>query len=346
MSDLKKKLTKKLPRKEKEAVLDRKTEKEKIEERREEVLKTGRKFKYPLQYSKHRLVVVTIVVAVLALIGSLVTGYILLYKTQTTSDVMYRLVKAIGLPVAKIDGESVPYSDYLMIYRSSTQPLEQQSGELKEDEEAESRKNYYKRAALSEAEEFSYARKLAREQGIEVSSEEVSAAFDAHRKVGGTELSTESFLRILKENFGMSEEEYRRMLELSLVREKVSLKIDEGALKTAEEAVKFLQENGKDFTKAREQFGERAQYEDTGGMVSMQNVDGGRAAKAATLKKGEISEAFVSTNGDGYYIVKCLDKSETEVSYVSLFVEFTEFARRVKEVKEQVKVEEYIEVSG
>ena len=43
-------------------VAERKTEKEKVEERREEVLARGRKFKYPLQYAKHRLVVNTIVI--------------------------------------------------------------------------------------------------------------------------------------------------------------------------------------------------------------------------------------------------------------------------------------------
>ena len=37
-----------------------KTELEKIEERREEVLSKGRKFKYPLQYAKYRIVTLTI----------------------------------------------------------------------------------------------------------------------------------------------------------------------------------------------------------------------------------------------------------------------------------------------
>ena len=36
-----------------------KTELERVEERREEVLSKGRKFKYPLQYAKYRIVTVT-----------------------------------------------------------------------------------------------------------------------------------------------------------------------------------------------------------------------------------------------------------------------------------------------
>ena len=41
----------------KEAEQKKMTEKEKVEERREEVLARGRKFKYPLQYAKHRLMI-------------------------------------------------------------------------------------------------------------------------------------------------------------------------------------------------------------------------------------------------------------------------------------------------
>ena len=45
---------------------DKKTEREKVEERREEVLARGRKFKYPLQYAKHKVVNLTIIISILA----------------------------------------------------------------------------------------------------------------------------------------------------------------------------------------------------------------------------------------------------------------------------------------
>lgn len=322
----------------------KKTEKEKIEERREEVLANGRKFKYPLQYTKHKLVIATVIIAVIATIGAFFAGYMLLYKAQDTGDVLYRLTRVVPVSVAKVDGEKVRYSDYLMIYRSSIMPIEQQTGTLGDDEDSQGRKNYYKREALTEAEKYTYAMKLAREQNVSVSDEEVTKAFDAHRKIGGTELSHESFLRILKDNFGMDESEYRRILELSLIREKVSTKIDTNSKVTAEEISQFLSANDNDFKKASEQFGEKVQYEETSGMVSLQNVDGGRAGKAYELEKGAVSSPFVSSNGDGYYIVKCIDKSESEVNYVSLFVEFKEFENWFNGVKNDGKVEEYIEI--
>ena len=323
---------------------EKKTEKEKIKKRREEVLKSGRKFKYPLQYSKHRLVIVTIIVAVVALIGSFVTGYLMLYKVQSTGDVIYRLTKILPVAVAKVDGENVRYSDYLMIYKSSIRPIEQQTGSFGEGPDADSRRNYYKRAALTEAEAYAYATKLARERGIEVSKEEINTSFDEHRKVGGTELSNESFLRIVKDNFGLSEDEYRHIIELSLLKKNVSVAIDTNAKDTINEVKKYLSENDNDFKKARDEFTSRASYEETGGLVGSGNVDGGRALKALTLEKGQVSEPFVSLNGDGYYIIKCVDKAENEVSYVSLFVSFSEFDKQMSSLKDSGKIEESIEI--
>lgn len=323
----------------------KKTEKEKILERREEVLKSGRKFKYPLQYSKHKLVIITIIVAIVALIGSIIAGYFMLYKAQNTSDVVYRLTKVIPLPVAKIDGENVRYSDYLMVYKSSVRPIEQQTGSpFNEGEDSESRRNYYKRSALSEAEKYTYAEKLARENNITVTEDEINDSFNEHRKVGGTELSNESFLRIIKDNFGLSEDEYRYLLKLSLLKKNVSVAIDTTAKTTISEIQKFLSGNDNDFKKAREEFTSRAEYEETAGLVGAGNVDGGSAIHALSLEKGQVSEPFVSSNGDGYYIIKCTDKSKNEVSYVSLFVPFSEFDKRISALKDAGKISEYIEI--
>ena len=97
-----------------------KTEKQKVEERREEVLANGRKFKYPLQYAKHKLVFNTIIISVVA-IGILVAAlWAMLYKFQNTGDVVYRISKVLPVPVAEVDGEKVRFSDYLMISQSIT----------------------------------------------------------------------------------------------------------------------------------------------------------------------------------------------------------------------------------
>ncbi len=323
-----------------------KTEREKVEERRDEVLARGRKFKYPMQYAKHRLIINTIVVAVIAIVLMVVAGWAMLYKVQDTGDMIYRVTQVIPVPVAEVEGEQVRYSDYLMIYRSNLITAEQQGGQLGDSEDAEAVREGYKQAALSSAVEYTYALKLGREMGITVSNEEIDTAFDEHRKVGGVDRSEEGFLKILRDNFGMNKTEYRRMLYLSLMRAKVTQAVDEPARTLSEQVEKLLAENENDFTKVEQNLEGKVEHQATGRLVDNMNVDGGRSTKAMTLEPGQVSERFLSSNGDGYYYVKLIDKTASEVNYESLKVNFSKFDEMVAALYADDEVKVYIEVGS
>lgn len=321
---------------------EKKTEKEKVEERREEVLAKGRKFKYPLQYAKHKLVFNTIIIAVLALVLSGVLGWAMLYKWQYTSDVVYRLTQVLPVPVAEVRGQSVRYSDYLMIYRSSLTPVEQQQGKLGDDENAETMRRHYKRAALTEAENYAYAEKLGKEMGIEVTDEMVDAAILEHRRAGGIERSEDSFTKILQDNFGLTMREYKRMIYLTLMKMNVSEAIDTEAKQLVQEVESKIGE-GKDLSQIAAELNGKVYYEETGGLVDSMNIDGGRAVVALTMDAGQVSSKFLSNNGDGYYFVKVLAKTEEGVSYASIRVPFTKFDKEMQDLRDSGEVREFIE---
>lgn len=321
-----------------------KTEREKVEERREEVLAKGRKFKYPLQYTKHKLVINTVLVAAVAVVAMVVAGWLALYQFQSTGEMMYRVTQVLPVPVAEVEGAKVRYSDYLMIYRSNLQTSEQQSGQLGNTEDDDLVRAEYKRTALEAAVEYTYAMKLGKELGLSVSEKEIDQAFDEHRKVGGVERSEEAFLKIVQDNFGMNRREYRRMLELTLMKAKVEQEIDETAQAVAAEVETMLNENGGDMAAVAESLGEQVEYEATGQLVDNMNVDGGRSNQAMTLEPGQVSERFLSNNGDGYYFVKLVEKTETQVNYESIKVKFTTFAERVAQLYEEGKVKDLIGV--
>lgn len=323
-----------------------KTEREKVEERREEVLAQGRKFKYPLQYAKHRLIINTVIVGLVALVLMVVAGWAMLYKIQDTGNMIYRITQIIPVPVASVDGAKVRYSDYLMIYRSNLLTAEQQGGQLGSGEDADAVRLSYKQAALRSAVEYTYALKLGEELGLTVTSSEVDKAFDEHRKVGGVERSEEGFLKILNDNFGMNKSEYRRMLYLNLMKAKVAQAVDDKAKQQSEEVDRILQETENDLYKAAEELGLLANYEDTGRLVDNMNVDGGRSTVAMTLEPGQVSQRFLASNGDGYYYVKLADKTTSEVNYASLKINFTVFNDMIAELYADGEVEEYIVLSG
>lgn len=324
---------------------NKKTEQEKVDERRAEVLAKGRKFKYPLQWTKHRVVINTALITIVVAAILVASGWLALYKFGMTDEFLYRITRFIPAPVANVDGENVAFSDYLMLYRSSMISIERQSGQADNENDLDGLRSQYKRASLTEAEDYTYALKLAKELDITVTDEEVANEFARHLELGGVERSEESFLKIVRENFGFNKSEYERMLYLSLIKSKVEAAIDENANKIASQVETMLGENEGDYQKVAEAFGSSIVYEETGGMVPTQNIDGGRAAKAFKLEPGAQSGRFVSNNGDGYYFVKLIEKTDTEVNFVSIKVPFTTFNERFEALKDENKITEYIEIS-
>ena len=326
---------------------DKKTEEQKVEERREEVLATGRKFKYPLQWTKHRVVVNTVLIIIIVIAILITSGWLALYQFGMTDEMLYRVTKIFPVPVATVDGENVEFSDYLMFYRSSVLSIERQSGQV--DNEANGSisdlRLQYKRAALDEAEEYNYALKLAKELDITVTDEEVASEFSRHLSIGGVERSEESFMKIVKENFGLDKSEYEHMLYLTLMKAKVEIEIDHHANQIAVKVEKLLSENGGNYYAVAETLGSEVEYQETGGMVSNQNIDGGRAAEAFKLEPGQQSGRFVSMSGDAYYFVKLIKKTDTEVNFVSIKVPFTEFKTRFATLREEGKISEYIRIT-
>ena len=308
---------------------EKKTDLQKVEERREEVLSAGRKFKYPLQMTKHRVVINTVLIAVVVF-GIIATSFWLaLYKFNMTDELLFRISKFIPVAVANVDGEEVRFSDYLMFYRSSIQSIERQSSQIdSEGGSIDDLRNQYKRAALDEA------------------HDEIVAEFNRHLSVGGVTRSEESFMKIVDDNFGLSKSEYERMLYLSLMKSKVEMAIDTVANETATKVEQMLASNNGNYTAVANSLGDAVMYEETGGLVSNKNIDGGRATEASKLEVGGQTGKFISMNGDGYYFVKLVAKNEGEVNFVSIKVPFTEFGRRMDAVRAADSVKEYITIDS
>ncbi|MBR0488423.1 SurA N-terminal domain-containing protein [Candidatus Saccharibacteria bacterium] len=324
----------------------KKTEQEKVEERREEVLAKGRKFKYPLQWTRHRIVINTILITLIVIAMVVIGGWLALYKFNMTDEFLFRVTKVIPVPVASVDSENVPFSDYLMLYRSSMTSIERQSGSQFDEESLKQLRTEYQESALTEAEKYTYASKLAKESDLSVSDEEVETEFQRHLNIGGIERSEESFTQIIEDNFGLDKSEYKRMLYLSLLKAKVETHIDDAANKIAGEVEKLLASNGNDYKAVAEALGDKINYQETNGLVDSKNIDGGRASEAMKLEPGQSSSKFISINGDGYYFVKLISKTDSQVNFVSIRVPFTKFNQQFDQLKENNQIIEYITIKN
>ncbi|MDR2336775.1 MAG: SurA N-terminal domain-containing protein [Candidatus Nomurabacteria bacterium] len=317
---------------------------ETIEEHRDEVLSKGRKFRYPLQYEKHKIIINATIISVLLMVALVVLAYVDLYKMNNYSDASYGIVKIFPLPVAEVDGEKVLYSDYLMQLRSSIRIVELQEGAGSLDDKT--KVEYYKRQSLNNAIHNAYAMKLAKELNIKISREQIDTAFRERRKVGNVEISEKKFLTdIIEGDYGLSRSEYERMvIEIPLIRQEVLVKIDETATELKDGLEARLEKDGSNFDEVLGQFVDEVTVESSGGMVDVMNLDMGRAVKAHSLEVGQVSSPFLSNSGDCYYFVKLLEKDDTRVSYISVKIPLTELQKRINAFIEAGKIKEYIKI--
>ena len=315
-----------------------------LEEQRREILNKGKKFKYPVQYSKNRLVINTLIIAGVILITGVSLLWYQLYQAQNTSEFVYRFTTILPFPIAKVDGEEALYRDYLMEYRANMQIANAKKDEIEGANNISALSTLNKSKAMKNAIANAYAQKKARELGISVSDKEISEAFDVQRKIQNTELTESALYKIVADNYSLSPSEYRRMfIELPLLRRKVTAQIDKTAENLKNDVSKYLSENTNNFSKAVEHFGDKIEYTKPG-KVRKTNIDGGRSKIAAGLKVGEVSKPFISNSGDGYYIVKLIEKNDNEVSYESIKIKFTEFNRQIESLEKEGKIKKYIKV--
>lgn len=321
---------------------------ETIAEHRERILAGGRRFKYPVQYARHKLVFNAIIITVATIALLVVLIWWQLYPAQNTSDFMYRVTRVIPLPVASVDGESVRYSDYLMRYRSSIHYLVEKEQVNLGTEDGKRQSDFVKSQAMSDALADTYAAKLAKERGITVSDAELETFLRLERNTLDGTISEASHNAVINDWYGWSSDEYRHIVRSKLLRQKVAFAVDSKASEAAELTAGVI-EGGTTNLKRVVMLVNRTSQVDvsygTLGWVPKTNQDGGLATAAAGLKKGQISAAITSTTGDGYYFVKLLDSNATQVRYEYVHVPLTEFAATIASVEADAAITKlYIDV--
>ncbi len=321
---------------------------ETVAEHRERILAGGRRFKYPMQYARHRLVFNTIIVTIAALVLIAVIGWWQLYPAQNTSTFLYRVTRVIPLPVASVDGESVHYSDYLMYFNSSAHYLQQSEQVNLGSEDGKRQVDYIKRKSMDNVVSDAYAVKLARSLNISVSDARVDKIIDDDRNTVNGRISQETYDASSLSILGWSPDEYRQDAKSKLIRQDVSYAIDTAAKQKEEKVAEALAANkDADFDKLATDLGGQGDAKVTAGVsgfVPRTNRDGGLSVAAAKLEKGQVSSVIKTTTGDGYYFVRLIDKTDSQVSYTFIRVPLTAFSEQLSQLKKQNKVHEYISI--
>ncbi len=307
-----------------------------VADHREQILSSGRRFKYPIQYSRHKLVINAVVISFIALSLVVLFGWWRLYVAQDTGEFIYRVTRVLPVSVAKIDDQPVAYSDYLMSFRSSVHYSRQKEQLNEKTEDGQKIIEYYKKQSIDGAIANAYAKKIAKDLGLSISEKELDDYIKEQRQSSDGEISQQTFDASTLEFLGLNPAEYRHRIAMVLLKNKVALRIDEKADKLAKEVLGMALETT-DLQKVRDSFIEESKNglirHGSSGWVSRFNQDGGLAMAAAKLDKGSVGNQLIeSSRGDGYYVIKLVDLNDDQVNYEYININLSEFNNRLKAV--------------
>ena len=356
---LKAKLESKLP-KSKKAPTSLRITNDNISEHREDILARGRKLKYPMQYSKKRLIVISIVVVVAAVTAFGLWLNNALYKQQQTGDFFFSVTKILPLNVASVDGQPVRYQDYLRRLRADVHYYLNHEHRSFNSDEGEVELNYHKRKDLDVAERAAYVEYLAEQNDISVNMDEVDAEIAAMREANGE--TEEGLISTLESYYGWSMSDYRLTTHDQMLEQAVSYAIDNEAKETADEVLEQLQA-GADFSVVAGNGTSGDTTQQTGSASSVQtlpNVQNGGTITAKTtdqdptgvvqavskLSVGELTEVgrMRSNNTNYYYIARLDAKDGEDIQYSLILIKLTKLDNDFAKLRADGKIEEYISV--
>ena len=327
---------------------------ETVAEHREQILAGGRKFKYPHQYERHKVVFNVVLIAIVTIVVLAGVIWWQLYPVQNTSTFFYRVTRILPLPVASVDGTQVRYSDYLMSFSGSQHYLEQSERLNLNSEDGKRQIEFIKRQALDGAIADAYAGKVAREKNISVTEKQVSDVIEASLTTVSGKISQDIYDDSTLSTLGYSAGEYRQIIRRSLIRQEVAYAIDTKANNAKKAAETLLSATPKpalaDVAKQLQDKGYPVQLGSTGSLVPRTNHDGGVTQQAAKLKVGDVSSFFRSNDGsferNGYYVVQLVESNDKQVSYNYIRIPLTTLNDTLKTLTKNNKIQEYIDVKS
>jgi len=317
---------------------------ETVAEHREKVLGSARKYIYPLQHSKHKIVLIStglFISAVVLFFSYTVTA---LYKLQSTSTLLYRVTQVLPLPVAKAGKRFVAYENYLFELRHY---MHYYTTQQKLDFKSESGKQQladFKKRALNEVVDAAYVKELAAKNHISVSDREVNdqiAIVRAQNRLGG---SDKVFEDVLKDYWGWSVDDFKRELKQQLLAQKVVASLDTKTTGRAQAALKELK-SGADFAATAKKYSSDAGTKNNGGdigQIDRNNRDLAPQTIDALFKLKTGQYSAIINLGYSLEIVKNIETQGDKIHAAHIIFNFQDINTYLNDLKDKEKAKIFI----
>jgi parvulin-like peptidyl-prolyl isomerase len=318
---------------------------ETVAEHREEVLSSARKYIYPLQHSRGRIIKISTTLFTAAVILFFVYCGVALYRLNATSTFIYEVTRVVPFPVAKAGPSWVSYESYLFELRHSMHYYEVQQ---KEDLGGKDRQHMeaLRKSSMDKVVNDAFVKQLAAEHNISVSAREVNDQITLVKAQNRLGTSDQMLADVLKQFWGWSISDFRRELKNQLLAQKVASELDVTTHARAQNALAELA-SGKDFATVASSSddvatkGAGGQY---GAPIAKSNRDVPPQIVDALFKlqPGQTSE--VINTGYTLEIVKNLKVEGDKVQAAHISFKIKDIKDYIKPLQEKYKARRFIDV--
>lgn len=318
---------------------------ETVAEHREEILGSARKYIYPLQHSKHRIVVITSGLVIAAVVSFFAYCLLALYRLQSTSPFLYRITQVIPFPIARSGSSFVSYENYLFELRHYMHYYVEQQKLSFESESGRGQLNEFKKRALDRVVNDAYIKRVAKQNNIVVTEQEVSAEIEILRnqdRLGETE---KVFEDVLKDYWGWSIDDFRRSVKQQLLNQKVLAFWDTETRQRADVALAELR-SGKDFAEVAKQYSDDVATKEQGGDLGVwvdqtnRDISAKTIAALFAMQPGQTSE--IIDIGYALEIVKLIETKDGKARAAHIVFNYKDINQFLNDEKDKQKAQVYI----
>lgn len=314
---------------------------------REDVIGRARKYIYPLQHSKHRIILISTSVLILSIIAFFTYCTLALYNFQNSSTFIYRVTQVLPFPVAQINHHFVSYENYLFELRHYTHYYQSQ---LKLDFNSDSGKQQlaaFKKQAMDKVTNDEFVRELASKYHITVSDAEINDQITIVRDQNRLGSSDKVFEDVLKDYWGWTVDDFKRSLKDQILAQKVVMTLDQATQAKANNALADLN-NGADFGATAKQYSDDIVTKNNGGdfgTVDRTNRDLTAQTVEALFKLKPGEHSGIINIGYSLEIVKNIENvGDNKVHGAHILFNFKDISTYTNDLKNSQKTRTFIKV--
>lgn len=312
---------------------------------REQVIKSARKYIYPLQHSKHRIIVITTGLLIATIIGFFSYCTLALYRFQSTSSFLYHVTQVVPFPVARSGGSFISYESYLFEIRHYTHYYQSQLKLDFNSPEGKQQLAAFKKQALDKVINDAYVKRLAAKNNVKVTDQEINDQITILRSQNRLGNSDKVFEDVLRDYWGWSVDDFKRSLHDQILAQNVVTVLDTATNDRANQALAELKA-GADFATTAKKYSDDPGAKLNGGDIGVvertkRDLTAETVNALYKLKTGQYSE--VINIGYSLEIVKNIETTgEGRVHAAHILFNYKDISSYLNDLKDKQKARIYI----